>query len=116
MRTHKDLIVYRKSIDFVTLVYQITKQFPKEELYSLANQMRRAAISIPSNISEGAARNHNKEFIQFLYIALGSASEIETQILISYNLKYISEEDFKVMDNLIIEIRKLINGLIKSIK
>lgn len=116
MRTHKDLIVYRKSIDFVTLVYQITKQFPKEELYSLANQMRRAAISIPSNISEGAARNHNKEFIQFLYIALGSASEIETQILISYNLKYISEDDFKVMENLIIEIRKLINGLIKSIK
>ncbi len=110
------MIVYRKSIDFVTLIYQITKQFPKEELYSLANQMRRAAISIPSNISEGAARNHNKEFIQFLYIALGSASEIETQILISYNLKYISEEDFKVMDNLIIEIRKLINGLIKSIK
>lgn len=66
--------------------------------------------------AEGASRNHNKEFIQFLYISLSSASEIETQILISYNLKYIIEDEFKVIENRIVEIRKLINGLIKSIK
>lgn len=116
IKTHKDLIVYTKSIDFVTEVYQITKAFPKEELYGLVNQMRRSAISIPSNIAEGASRNHHKEFIQFLFISLGSASELETQLIISKNLNYINEEVFKHMKNKIIEIRKLISGLIKSIQ
>jgi len=90
--THKDLDVYKRSIDFVTIIYKITATFPKYELFNgLANQMRRAAISISSNIAEGAARRSNKEFIQFLYIALGSNSELEPQIQIAKNLKYIDE-------------------------
>lgn len=115
MNTHKDLNVWQKSIDFVTNVYQITKNYPKEEIYGLTNQLRRASISIPSNIAEGAARKHNKEFAQFLFIALGSASEIETQLIISRNLAYISEAQYKKLNEEIIEIRKMLNGLIKSI-
>ena len=88
MGTHKELDIWNLSIDFVVIVYQLTKKFPKEELYGLTSQMRRAAISIPSNIAEGAARKTNKENIQFLYIALGSLSELETQFIIAEKLKY----------------------------
>ena len=76
MKDHKKLDIWKMSVDLVPEVYEITKKFPKEELYGLTNQVRRSAVSIPSNISEGAARNTEKEFIQFLYIALGSASEL----------------------------------------
>lgn len=86
MKSHKDLEVWKRSVELVKTIYEITKSFPKEELYGLTNQMRRSAISIPSNIAEGAARNHNKEFIQFLYITLGSIAELETQIIISKKL------------------------------
>ena len=74
--THKDLDVWRRAIDFVTILYKTTATFPKEELYSFSNQIRRAAVSIPSNIAEGAARKSNKEFIQFLYIALDRKSVV----------------------------------------
>ncbi|MFA5010608.1 MAG: four helix bundle protein [Ignavibacteria bacterium] len=87
IKTHKDLEVWKKSIDLVSEIYEITKSFPKEEIYGLTNQIRRSAVSIPSNIAEGAGRNHDKEFIQFLYIAMGSSSELETQIFICKNLK-----------------------------
>jgi four helix bundle protein len=116
MKTHHDLTVWKKSIEFVTNVYQITKGFPKEEIYGLTNQLRRASVSIPSNIAEGAARSHNKEFVQFLFIALGSASEIETQLVISKNLKFIGEKEYLKLNEEIVEIRKMLNGLIKSIK
>jgi len=76
VKDHKKLDIWKMSVDLVPEVYEITKKFPKEELYGLTNQVRRSAVSIPSNISEGAARNTEKEFIQFLYIALGSASEL----------------------------------------
>ena len=108
---HKDLDVWKKSIELVTTVYKITKIFPKEEQYGLTNQIRRSAISISSNIAEGAARNSNKEFIQFLYIALGSASELETQIIISQNLNYL-EDNSKIID-IIVEIKQMLIGLIK---
>ena len=78
IRNHKDLEVWKKSMDLVSNIYKITESFPNKELYGLTNQIRRAAVSIPSNIAEGAARNSKKEFIQFLYIALGSLSELET--------------------------------------
>jgi len=71
IRNHKDLNVWKKSIDLVDIIYKMTKSFPKEELYCLTSQIRRSAISVPSNIAEGAARSSKKEFIQFLYIALG---------------------------------------------
>ena len=116
MKTHKDLDVWKKSIDFVTVVYKLTKGFPIEEKYGLTNQIRRSAVSIPSNIAEGAARNYDKEFIQFLYIALGSAAEIETQLIIACNLEFISKEE---LEQLVLQqetIAKLILGLIKYLK
>ena len=116
MRTHKDLDLWKISVDLVTIIYQLTSSFPKEEIFGLTNQMRRASVSIPSNIAEGAARNYNKEFLQFLYIALGSQQELDTQLLIAKNLKFISEEQY---NNTLIEIQsvgKLLNGLIKYLK
>jgi four helix bundle protein len=114
MKTHKDLNVWQKSIDFVTEIYKITKDFPKEEAFGLQGQMRRAAVSIPSNISEGASRNSKKEFIQFLFIALGSASEMETQIIIANKIGYISEVDSLLKE--VELIKKMLNGLISFLK
>ena len=116
MKTHKDLDVYKNSIDFVTVIYDVTKVFPKEEIYGLSSQIRRAAVSIPSNIAEGAARNSTKEFLQFLYIASGSLAEIETQLIISKNLNYLSVEDFDLLNNKTIIIRSQLFGLIKHLK
>ena len=109
--THKDLDAWKLSFDLVKEIYLITKKFPKEEIFGISNQMRRASVSIPSNIAEGAARNSKKEFKQFLYISLGSLSELETQILISVELNFITKETDLI--NRIIEIRKRILGLIK---
>jgi len=89
MKTHKDLDVWKRGISFVEQIYKITKKFPKEELYGLTSQLRRAAVSFPSNIAEGAARSSTKEYIQFCYIALGSLSEVETQVIIAGKLGYI---------------------------
>ena len=116
MKTHKDLEVYKNSIDFVTRVYAITKTFPKEEGYGLTSQLRRAAISIPSNIAEGAARGHDKEFIHFLYIAHGSLAEIETQLIIARNLNYLSLSELEPLNEKMIIIRSQLSGLIKHLK
>jgi len=116
MKSHKDLHVWQKSILLVTDIYNITKEFPKEELFGLTNQLRRAAVSIPSNIAEGSARNHNKEFIQFLYIALGSSAEIDTQLIISQNLGYITESNLKLLTEKTTDIRSMLIGLIKSLQ
>lgn len=105
----------KKSVDLVTNIYTLTKNFSKEEIYGLTNQIRRAAISIPSNIAEGAARNHTKEFIHFLYISLGSISGLETQITISENLDYIVENDSKEIKKELVELRKMIFGLIRNL-
>ena len=82
---YKDLNVWKDSIDLVENIYKLVNTFPKEEVYALTDQLKRASVSIPSNIAEGSNRNTTKEFIQFLYIALGSASEVETQLIISQN-------------------------------
>ena len=92
VKTHKDLEIWKKGIDLVEDIYRFTKTFPPEEMYGLTSQMRRSAVSIPSNIAEGAARQSNKEFLQFLYIALGSLSEIETQLFIAQRLGYTSDD------------------------
>ncbi len=113
---HKELDVWKTSIEFVSDIYQISGNFPKEEIYGLTSQIRRAAVSIPSNIAEGAARNHNSEFIQFLYIAIGSLSEVETQLLISRNLTYLDEDILELMEGKIKLIRTQISGLIKYLK
>ena len=116
MKTHRDLKVWNNSINLVTTVYKITNDFPKEEMFGITSQMRRAAVSIPSNIAEGAARNSTKEFNNFLSIALGSASELETQILISRNLNYLNSNNSEKLLNDLNEIQKMIQGLMKNLK
>lgn len=98
MKTHKDLEVWKESIDFITELYKITNDFPKTEMYGLTSQIRRAAISVPSNISEGFARKGNKEKIRFMYISLGSNSEVETQLIIARNLGYLNQEYFETLE------------------
>jgi len=114
IKNHKDLEVWKKSMDLVSNIYKITESFPNKELYGLTNQIRRAAVSIPSNIAEGAARNSKKEFIQFLYISLGSLSELETQIIIASRLEYLNNLDTLSEDLKFVQ--KLINGLIYYLK
>ena len=115
METHKDLEVWKKSITLVTKIYEITKGFPKEETYGITNQIRRCAVSIPSNIAEGAARESLKEFIHFLTISLGSIAELETQLIISNNIGYLTTESQEETQLDIIEIRKMLIGLKKSL-
>ncbi len=114
-KTHKDLEVWKQSISFVTDIYKLTGNFPKEEIYGITSQIRRAAVSIPSNIAEGAGRNHDKEYLQFLSIALGSTSELETQIIISNNINYINTEQMNTILDKLNNIRKMIVGLKKSL-
>ena len=115
MNSHKDLKVWQKSIEFVTVIYTMTKGFPKEEQFGIVSQMRRAAISIPSNIAEGYGRVYGKETIKFLSNALGSASELETQIIISKDLGFISTDCLKQLLDQIEEIIRMLSALIKSI-
>ena len=109
---HKDLIIWQKSMGLVEDIYKLTSFFPKEEVYGLTSQIKRAVISIPSNIAEGAARNSKKEFKQFLYIALGSLSEVETQILIAERLNYINEVE-KILKQIWTLKRMIKNFIIK---
>jgi len=111
---HKDLEVWKKSIALVKKIYEISSKFPKEEKYSLTDQIRRCAVSIPSNIAEGSARNSDKELIQFLYISLGSLAELETQLIISQEIGFIS--GFKGIDDELLSIKKMLLGLIKHIR
>ena len=113
IKTHKDLDVWKKSMDLVEGVYRLTKSFPDAEKYGLTNQIRRCVVSISSNIAEGAARNTDKEFVQFCYIALGSLSELETQLLIAERLKY--SQNIDILEN-VVEIRRMLLGLIKYLK
>ena len=115
MKTHKELNVWKDSIELVVEIYEITKQFPREEMYGLTSQIRRAAVSVPANISEGAARNYTREFIRFLRIAQASLSEVETLLIISLRLKYLDENVFRTIQGKIFKINAQLSGLIKSI-
>ncbi len=115
IKDFKDLIVWQKSMDLVVEVYHLVKKLPKEELFVLSDQMRRAAISIPSNIAEGQGRNSSKEFVQFLAIAKGSKTELETQLLLCVKIKYLNSSDIETAINLINEIGKMLNVLQKTI-
>jgi len=114
MRPHYKLEAWKSSILLVDLIYSATKCFPKEELFGLTSQMRRAAVSVSSNIAEGAARNSSAEFANFLNIAKGSLSELETQVIISNRQNYI--EDIGELMNLIGKVSSQLSGLYKSIK
>jgi four helix bundle protein len=115
MQTHKNLQVWQRSILFVTEIYNLTKTFPKEELYCIVSQIRRAAVSIPANIAEGCARRNTKEYIQFLYISLGSAAELETHMIISLNLGYTTKNEIDKLQSGLEEIIRMLTGLIKSL-
>jgi len=115
-RPHRDLDVWKKSIHFVKEIYQATESFPKSELYGLISQMRRAAVSIPSNIGEGAARKSNKEFKQFLNIAQGSISELDTQIELTKMLNYIDKNLYNALMEKLSGISKMLFGLSRSLK
>ena len=114
IRSHKDLEVYKVSMNLVEEVYKATKSFPGEERYSLTSQIRRSVVSIVSNIAEGAGRRSTKEYIQFLYISLGSLSELETQIEISKRLNYIENTD--QITKTIAHINSMLTGLIRYLK
>jgi len=111
--THKDLDVWKKAMELATQVYSLTSQFPKEELYGLTAQLRRSAVSIPSNIAEGAARHSRKEFIQFLHVASGSVAELETQLLLASRIGFFSTDTILTHTE---EVRKMLLGLIRSLK
>lgn len=114
MKSYKELIVWQKSVELCVLVYKITESFPKSELYGITNQIRRSAVSIPSNIAEGQMRGH-KEFVQFLKIAYGSGAELETQLIISLKTNLLSQTDFNKIFNLLEEVMKMLNKLISSL-
>lgn len=111
MRPHEKLDVWNRSISLVTRVYEITKPFPNSEKFGLTSQIRRSAVSIPANIAEGAARQTKKEYRQFLSIAQGSSSELETELLIAYNLKYLSSENYSELKFEIENIARMMIGL-----
>lgn len=116
MTSYKELIVWQKSFKLSLLVYNATKDFPKDELYGITSQIRRCAVSIPSNIAEGYSRRRKMEFLQFLHISYGSAAELETQLLIARELNYLSELKFTEANNLLTEVMKMLNSLIMKVK
>ena len=111
VNTHHDLDVWKRSISYVTKIYELTETFPSEERFGLISQIRRSAISIHSNVAEGTARRSDKEFLQFLYISLGSTAELEIQLIISNNLKFMELSDQLLSE--LNEIKKMTLGLIK---
>ncbi len=116
VRDYRELIVWQKSMDLVELLYRHTKSFPKEELYGLTAQMRRAAVSIPSNIADGQARQTTRDFIRFLSIARGSLKELETQVIICHRLAYIDEAQESELVAATEEVSRLISGLTNSLR
>lgn len=114
MNDFKDLDVWCKAVDVVTEIYRVSAEFPQSEKFGLTNQIRRASVSIPSNIAEGSARHHSKDFIHCLRIADGSAAEVETQLIIASKLGFIDEEKSLIGDPVVI--RKMLAGLIKSLR
>ena len=112
---YKNLIVWQKAMDLTADIYKLVKKLPKEELYSLSDQMRRAAVSIPCNIAEGRDRNTDKEFTHFLTIARGSKAELETQLLICVKVNYLNESDISEAMIILAEIGKMLNSLINKL-
>ena len=116
VKTYRDLVVWQKSMVLVTEVYEISKKFPKDELYGLTSQNRRCAISLPSNIAEGYGRNSTNDYIHFLRIASGSLYELQTQMEISLNLQYIDRREFENLYELSREIERMLSSLIRKLR
>lgn len=115
IETYRDLEIWKKGIELVKSIYKLTEKFPKQETYGLISQMRRSAISIPSNAAEGFKRYHNKEYKQFLYVTLGSCAELETQITIAKELKYIQQNEEAALLEKLDHIGRMISNLIKKL-
>ena len=113
---YQNLRVWQKSIGLVTDIYELTKKFPKDEIYGMTSQMRRCAVSIASNIAEGSQRSSKKDFSHFLQIAKSSAAEPETQLIISHNLKYITKIEKEENIEKVIDIRRMLSGLIAKLR
>jgi four helix bundle protein len=116
MNTYRDLLVWQKGVALVVLVYKETSKCPKEEVFGLTSQMRRCAVSIPSNIAEGKMRESQKEFKRFLYIAYGSGAELETQIEIAKKLSYMQNSSYNQIEQNLSEIMKMLNVMISRLR
>ena len=116
MKTYKDLIVWQKSIELVTATYYLTDKFPKEEIFGLTSQVRRAVVSIASNIAEGKMRGGDVEFRRFLLIAFASGAELETQLIIARKLPKTTKLDYSKVDSLLQEVMKMLNKLISQLE
>jgi four helix bundle protein len=116
IKGYKELDVWNKGIEIVDKVYELTEKFPSQERYGLVSQMQRASVSIPSNIAEGFVRNHGKEYIQFLYVAMSSCAELDTQSIISFRRKYIMQNDLSDLQKIIEHESRMLMNLIKSVR
>ncbi|MEE8382014.1 MAG: four helix bundle protein [Thermodesulfobacteriota bacterium] len=116
LKNYKELKVWQRSYQLCIDIYKITKSFPQEEKYGLTSQMRRSALSVPSNIAEGYGRKTTPEYIQALYIAYGSHCELETQILLAGDLNYIAKEDLNNLQGTVSEVERMLKALIKSLE
>lgn len=115
MKSYRDLIVWQKSMDVVTLTYKLVKQFPDDEKFGLTSQIKRSSVSVPSNIAEGYGRHYTKDYIRFLNIARGSLYEMQTQLLVALNLNFIAEAALDKINALSKEVEKMLNSLIKKL-
>jgi four helix bundle protein len=114
--SHKDLILWRKAMDLATEAHRLTRQMPRHETFGLVSQIRRAAVSIPSNIAEGSARRSTREFLAFLHIARGSSAELETQLHIARNVGYLAEQDLESALSRVDEVGRLLNAVIVGLR
>lgn len=115
MGNYKELAVWRKAHQVTLSIYEVTKNFPKEKIYGLTNQMRRAAVSIPSNIAEGAGKGSDSELIRYLRIALGSANELDYQLLLSHDLRLLDVQLYTQLSQNVQEVCRMLNGLIQTL-
>lgn len=115
IQTYKELIVWQKAMELVLEIYKLTDQFPKSEIYGLTSQIRRAAVSIPSNIAEGRRRGTKKDFRQFLLIAFGSGAELETQVQIAKSLEKTKNLDYQKIESLLDEVMRILNTIIQKL-
>jgi four helix bundle protein len=116
IHSFRDLVVWQKGMVLVNEIYRLSKKFPKDELFGLTSQIRRAAVSIPSNVAEGRGKSSKGEFQQFLHHSMGSLAEVETQVIIAQNLGYLNPAETEPVMEIIAEVGRLLNGLLTSLK
>ncbi len=116
IKSHKDLIVWQKSVQLSLIIYNLTADFPAREIYALSSQMRRAVVSIPSNIAEGKSRGTRKDFAHFLHMSYGSSAELETQLLIAKQLNFCVNEKFNETNSLLSEVSKMLRVMIEKLE